>query len=47
VPTTFLIDVRGGVRRRRDGFVRAADLDFAVRPLVGRPLVGAGTTTSG
>jgi hypothetical protein len=47
VPTTFLIDVRGGVRRRWDGFARAADLDFAVRPLVGRPLVGAGTTTSG
>jgi hypothetical protein len=47
VPTTFLIDGHGRVRRRWDGFARAADLDFAARPLVGRPLVGAGTTTSG
>jgi cytochrome c biogenesis protein CcmG, thiol:disulfide interchange protein DsbE len=47
VPTTFLVDARGRVRRRWDGFARAADLDFAVRPLVGRPIVGAGTTTSG
>jgi hypothetical protein len=46
VPTTFLIDADGRVRRRWNGFARAADLDFAVRPLVGRPLVGAGTTTS-
>jgi hypothetical protein len=36
VPTTLLIDRRGVVRRRWDGFAPAAELDFAVRPLVGR-----------
>jgi len=36
VPTTVVIDRRGVVRRRWDGFALAAELDFAVRPLVGR-----------
>jgi hypothetical protein len=36
VPTTVLIDRRGVIRRRWDGFAPAAELDFAVRPLVGR-----------
>lgn len=36
VPTTFLVDRRGTVRRRWVGFAAAAQLDFAVRPLVGR-----------
>jgi hypothetical protein len=42
VPTTFLIDRHGVVRRRWDGFALAAQLDFAVRPLVGRPQPGSG-----
>jgi peroxiredoxin len=46
VPTTFLVDRRGVVRRRWDGFAAAAQLDFAIRPLLGRPLVGGGTTTT-
>lgn len=41
VPTTLLIDRRGVVRHRWNGFARAAQLDFAIRPLVGRPLVGS------
>lgn len=36
VPTTFLVDRRGTVRRRWNGFAAAAELDFAIRPLVGR-----------
>lgn len=36
VPTTFLVDRRGIVRRRWNGYAPAAELDFAVRPLVGR-----------
>jgi len=39
-PTTFLIDQRGIIRRRWDGFALAAQLDFAIRPLVGRSIVG-------
>ena len=39
-PTTFLIDKRGIIRRRWNGFALAAQLDFAIRPLVGRALVG-------
>lgn len=35
-PTTFLIDGNGVVRRRWNGFAPAAQLDFAIRPLVGR-----------
>lgn len=42
VPTTFLVDRHGVVRRRWDGFAPAAQLDFAVRPLVGHPLAGSG-----
>jgi hypothetical protein len=41
VPTTFLIDARGVIRRRWDGFALAAQLDFAIRPLVGRAIPGA------
>lgn len=41
-PTTFLVDRRGVVRRRWNGFATAVQLDFAVRPLVGRPLAGSG-----
>jgi hypothetical protein len=40
-PTTFLVDRRGVVRRRWDGFAPAAQLDFALRPLVGRPAPGS------
>jgi len=36
VPTTVVIDRRGVVRRRWNGFAAAAELDFAIRPLVGR-----------
>jgi hypothetical protein len=36
VPTTVLIDRRGVIRRRWDGFAPAAELDFAIRPVVGR-----------
>jgi peroxiredoxin len=35
-PTTFLIGPKGGVRRRWDGFVAAAQLDLAIRVLEGR-----------
>jgi hypothetical protein len=37
-PTTFLIDKRGIIRRRWNGFALAAQLDFAIRPLVGRSI---------
>lgn len=40
-PTTFLVDRRGVVRRRWDGFASAVQLDFAVRPLVGRSAPGS------
>jgi hypothetical protein len=43
VPTTLAIDKRGVVRHRWNGFAPAAELDFAVRPLVGRALVGSGS----
>lgn len=40
VPTTLLLDARGKVVRRWTGFARAAELDFAVRKVTGRPAVG-------
>jgi peroxiredoxin len=40
-PTTFLIDKRGIIRRRWNGFALAAQLDFAIRPLVGRSIFGS------
>jgi hypothetical protein len=43
VPTTLAIDKDGIVRHRWNGFALAAELDFAVRPLVGRALVGSGS----
>jgi hypothetical protein len=46
-PTTFLIDKRGVVRRRWDGFALAAQLDFAIRPLVGRSIVEPGSGSTG
>ena len=46
-PTTFLIDKHGIIRRRWDGFALAAQLDFAIRPLVGRSIVGSGSGSSG
>jgi len=42
LPTTLVIDKHGIVRHRWNGFALAAQLDFAIRPLVGRALVGAG-----
>jgi AhpC/TSA family len=42
LPTTLVIDERGIVRHRWNGFALAAQLDFAIRPLVGRALVGSG-----
>lgn len=42
VPTTLVIDRRGIVRHRWNGVALAAQLDFAIRPLVGRALVGSG-----
>jgi hypothetical protein len=42
VPTTLVIDKHGIVRHRWNGFALAAQLDFAIRPLVGRALVGSG-----
>jgi AhpC/TSA family len=42
VPTTLAIDKRGVVRHRWNGFALPAQLDFAIRPLVGRALVGSG-----
>jgi hypothetical protein len=41
LPTTLVIDKRGIVRHRWNGFALAAQLDFAIRPLVGRALVGS------
>ncbi len=41
-PTTFLIDKRGIVRHRWVGFALAAQLDFAIRPLVGRNIFESG-----
>jgi len=41
LPTTLAIDKHGIVRHRWNGFALAAELDFAVRPLVGRPLAGS------
>ena len=41
VPTTLVIDRRGVVRHRWNGYALAAQLDFAIRPLDGRPLVGS------
>lgn len=35
-PTTFLIDRHGFIRRRWTGVALTAQLDFAIRPLVGR-----------
>jgi hypothetical protein len=46
-PTTFLIDKRGIIRRRWDGFALAAQLDFAIRPLVGRSIVESGPGITG
>jgi AhpC/TSA family protein len=46
-PTTFLIDKRGIIRRRWDGFALAAQLDFAIRPLVGRTIVEPGPRSTG
>jgi peroxiredoxin len=46
-PTTFLIDKRGIIRRRWDGFALAAQLDFAIRPLVGRSIVESGSRSNG
>jgi len=46
-PTTFLIDKRGVIRRRWDGFALAAQLDFAIRPLVGRSIFGSGPGSNG
>ena len=43
VPTTLAIDKDGIVRHRWNGFAMAAELDFAVRPLVGRARVGSGS----
>jgi peroxiredoxin len=45
-PTTFLIDKRGIIRRRWDGFALAAQLDFAIRPLVGRSILEPGPGSS-
>jgi peroxiredoxin len=41
LPTTLVIDKQGIVRHRWNGFALAAQLDFALRPLVGRALVGS------
>jgi hypothetical protein len=46
-PTTFLIDTRGIIRHRWDGFALAAQLDFAIRPLVGRSIVESGPGSNG
>jgi peroxiredoxin len=39
-PTTFLLGRNGIVRKRWDAFVRAAQLDFAIRELEGRSPAG-------
>jgi hypothetical protein len=41
LPTTLVIDKHGIVRHRWNGFALPAELDFAIRPLVGRALVGS------
>jgi hypothetical protein len=41
VPTTLVIDRHGIVRHRWNGFALPAELDFAIRPLVGRASVGS------
>jgi peroxiredoxin len=41
VPTTLVLDRRGVVRHRWNGFALAAQLDFAIRPLVDRALAGS------
>jgi hypothetical protein len=46
-PTTFLIDKHGIIRRRWDGFALAAQLDFAIRPLVGRGIFASGPGSNG
>src|SRR5262249_52573036 len=46
-PATFLIDKNGIIRRRWDGFALAAQLDFAIRPLVGRSIVEPGSGSTG
>lgn len=46
-PTTFLIDKRGIIRRRWDGFALPAQFDFAIRPLVGRSIVGPSSESNG
>jgi AhpC/TSA family len=46
-PATFVIDKHGIIRRRWDGFALAAQLDFAIRPLVGRGIVASGPGSSG
>jgi hypothetical protein len=46
-PTTFLIDKRGIIRRRWNGFALAAQLDFAIRPLVGRTIFGSRAPKAG
>jgi peroxiredoxin len=39
VPMTFLIDQRGVIRQHWDRFASAAELDFAIGPLVGRSVL--------
>ena len=41
VPTTLVIDRHGIVRHRWNGFALPAQLDFAIRPLVGRASAGS------
>jgi peroxiredoxin len=46
VPTTFLIDQRGVIKQRWDRFAPAAELEFAIRPLVGRSALAYPTPSS-
>src|SRR5262249_36418418 len=46
-PTTLLIDKPGIISRRWDGCALAAQLDFAIRPLVGRSIVEPGSGSNG